>query len=107
MSVGRERALGEAKDGAMEARHLIEDTVDEKGEIKFKRLKRRAFLSHLRNILRVMAVIAVPMLIRFGLLIGMGVDQVDLQSAFFDFPPPATIHGTGPFPLMLKVAPNG
>ena len=51
---------------------------------------------------KVVAVLAVPVVVRFILLIGMGVGEKDLSSAMWSFPPPAALTDTGPFPLMLK-----
>ena len=51
---------------------------------------------------KVAVLIALPMLVRFLLLVGMGVGKKELPNAMWDFPPPPALEGTGPFPLMLK-----
>jgi hypothetical protein len=43
-----------------------------------------------------------PLAARLIMLVGMGVGKKELPGALLDFPPPAPLTDTGPFPLVLK-----
>jgi hypothetical protein len=71
-------------------------------EDKPRRVTSRKVVTTCTLLMKIICVLLVPFCIRFMLLIRMGVSKRELPLAMLDLPPPPTLHGTGPFPLMLK-----
>jgi hypothetical protein len=52
--------------------------------------------------IKLLLLLLLPLAARLIMLVGMGVGKKELPGALLDFPPPAPLTDTGPFPLVLK-----